>query len=281
MCTLKETTMQAEIKYLTKLLIGLKIEDRHFVRIIYSGVLNKYEGVFKPPQVQVMPIEESKTIEKYSHFVPPDYVLVSLFRTAKCVAFSWNSVTAELRPCDTKILGFEDWLNVRTKIHQSAHWDYDMKLMRKDPLDFATWSLKSVRSLASVKLAIEKVEKVMLMLLHISDQGIDVEAKEVLRFVYNCERHCGQNPRNFAWYTPELKLEAESENDAERDRFVSMFRQTYDNVKITALSNLLISYGTDVWGEMGYAYPPFFSECGTPVQSRYKLFMSYIEFVTK
>lgn len=276
--------MNVEIEHLTKLLIGFTIGEGQFIRILYPGVLNKFGDLYQPPTCELDSISRHKNvkiIEKYTQIDATGSVLVLVFRTAKPISFSWNPTTLELRRFDDKMMDFEDWIRLHLEIHKSRDFEAATQLIRKDYADFLKPTLKNLRSLIGVKLAVDRVERIMLLLLHVDEEVVVEEAKEVLKFIYLCDRNCDKNPRLFPWYSEASKMEAEIENDAERDKFVEWFTQAYNSVKIASISNLLISCGTDLWDHYGYKYPSFFTECGTPVQSRYKLFLSYIEIKSK
>jgi hypothetical protein len=278
----KINIMNTEIAFLSKLMEGVKIKKGELVRILYSGVLNKYENLSNPPKISVDSMQNYHNFDnKYAKIVEDNCIIVWLFRKSAQIWFSWNPETRELKRYDPPIPTLDEWIQKHIMMYRTIDWSVFMEEMRQQPEKHLTFALKGVRSTARRSDALYKVENNMLMAVHLSDENYVREAKLVLSFLFARETEFGRNPRNFLWYTIEQKASAEVENDQERDIFVTRFRKIYDDVKIECISNLLISVGTDLWDEFGYQYPPFFTECGKPVNSRYKTFLEYVESTRK
>lgn len=276
--------MNTELQYILSLLEDVKPEKDQIIRVVYPGVLNKYESIYNKPTIHFDTLIDHKSIkigEKYAEVTASGCVLVLLCRNVKAIPLQWNVKHKLLSFCEEVMMPFQSCIDIHMKTQQLINWNDDLDAMNADVVIFCKIQLGLVRSTISRTTAILKVKRLALLLQYSKHDGMKKEAMLVLEFMYNVEKLCGRKIPPQPFHPIELKQKLQEDNDSERDVYILLCRDYYVQIENPQVSHMLVSCGTDMWDEYGYSYPPFFSEFGKPVASRYKLFTTYIESYIK
>lgn len=276
--------MNTELYYILSLLEGVKPAHNQIIRVVYPGVLNRYESLFNKPTIHFDTLADHKSpkiAEKYECATACGCVLVLLCRKVKALPLQWHIKGKFLTFCIDSMMPLHAWVDIHMRSERTINWDDDIKAMNADVVIYCKAELLRVRSAVNRTTAILKVKRLMLLLQDSNHEGTKTEAMLVLEFMYHAENLCGENIPPQPFYPMEFKEKAQEENNHERDTYILLCRHYYTQIENPQILEMLISCGTDMWDEYGYSYPPFFSECGKPIKSRYKLFTCYIESYIK